>query len=42
MQTLAQGYRGMTVLLNLNWDRIICTGVLVAALYAGAYVGMSF
>ncbi len=40
MQTLAQGYRGVSVLLTLNWDRIIYTGALVGALYAGAYVGM--
>lgn len=39
MQTITQGYKGARLLLNLNWDRIICTGVLVAALYAGAYVG---
>ena len=39
MTTLVQGARGMSVLLRLNWDRIICTGTLVAALYAGAYVG---
>lgn len=40
MQTIAQGYKGMTILVNLNWDRIIYTGTLVAALYAGAYVGL--
>ena len=40
MQAIAQGYKGMRVLLNLNWDRIIYTGTLVAALYAGAYVGL--
>lgn len=42
MQTLAQGYRGFRVIWNLNWDRILCTGVLVGALYAGAYVGMTY
>jgi len=40
MQTIAKGYKGMTVLVKLNWDRIICTGTLIAALYAGAYVGL--
>ena len=40
MQTLTQGYRGITVLLNLNWDRMLYTGALIATLYAGAYVGM--
>ena len=40
MQTLAQGYRGMTILVNLNWDRILFTGALIGALYAGAYVAL--
>lgn len=40
MQTLTQSYKGLTLLMRLNWDRIICTGTLVFALYAGAYVGM--
>jgi hypothetical protein len=40
MRTIARGYKGLTVLLNLNWDRIIYTGTLIVALYAGAYVGL--
>ena len=40
MQTLAQGYKGMTVLLNLNWDRILTTAALIGALYAGSYVAL--
>lgn len=40
MQTLAQGYRGLGVIMRLNWDRIIYTGTLIFALYAGAYVGL--
>lgn len=40
MQTLTQSYRGMTVLMSLNWDRILCTGVLIGALYAGSYVAL--
>lgn len=38
MQTIAQGYRGMSLLMRLNWDRFLTTGALVAALYAGAYI----
>ena len=40
MQTLTQSYRGMTVLVNLNWDRILYTGALIGALYAGSYVAL--
>lgn len=40
MQTLTQGYRGVSVLLTLNWDRILTTGALIGALYAGSYVAL--
>ena len=40
MQTLTRSYRGMTVLVNLNWDRILYTGALIGALYAGSYVAL--
>ena len=40
MQAIAHGYKGVRILFSLNWDRIIYTGTLVAALYAGAYVGL--
>ncbi|SEW07955.1 hypothetical protein SAMN04488515_0953 [Cognatiyoonia koreensis] len=40
MQTLTQGYRGVRVLMNLNWDRILYTGALIAALYAGSYIAL--
>ena len=38
MQTIAQGYRGMSLLMRLNWDRFLMTAALVAALYAGSYI----
>lgn len=40
MQTLAEGYKGLSVFVRLNTDRLIYTGSLIAALYAGTYVGM--
>jgi len=40
MQTLTHGYRGVRVLMTLNWDRIIYTGALIGALYAGSYVAL--
>ncbi len=39
MQTLTQGYRGLSLLVDLNWDRILYVGVIAAALLAGAFVG---
>ena len=38
MQTIAQGYRGMSLLMRLNWDRFLMTAAMIAALYAGAYI----
>lgn len=38
MQTLTKSYRGMSMLMNLNWDRIITTGTVIVSLYAGAYI----
>jgi len=40
MQTLTQGYKGMRILMTLNWDRILCTGTVIVALYAGSYVAL--
>lgn len=39
MQTIANGYRGLSLLLNLNWDRLLYVATLCAALWAGAYLG---
>ncbi|WP_317054651.1 MULTISPECIES: hypothetical protein [Roseovarius] len=39
MQHILKGYRGMALLLNLNWDRILYLATLVVALYAGALLG---
>lgn len=40
MQTLSQGYKGMRVLMTLNIDRVLYTGALIAALYAGSYIAL--
>ena len=40
MQTLAQGYKGVSTLMTLNWDRILTTGALIGALYVGAYIAL--
>ena len=39
MQQIANGYRGLTILVDVNWDRLIYVGTIVLALAAGAFVG---
>lgn len=39
MQTLAAGTRGLSLLFQLNWDRMIYAATILAALLAGAWVG---
>lgn len=39
MQTIAAGYRGLAVLMDLNWDRVLYIATLVFALSFGAWVG---
>ncbi|MFA5538236.1 MAG: hypothetical protein WCZ72_00875 [Gemmobacter sp.] len=39
MQTITKGVRGLSVLMNVNWDRLIALGILAAALLTGAFIG---
>ena len=39
MQTIQTGYRGLTLLFDLNWDRLLYVGTIAGALFLGAYVG---
>lgn len=39
MQQLVSGYRGISLLVNVNWDRIVYLGTIAMALLAGAFVG---
>ncbi len=39
MENVIKGYRGLSLLLNLNWDRIFTLGTVVAGLLAGAFLG---
>ncbi len=39
MNAVATGYRSMSIVLSLNWDRVIYLATLALALMAGAYVG---
>ncbi|WP_255553603.1 hypothetical protein [Maritimibacter sp. DP1N21-5] len=42
MERIEQGYRGLHLLVDLNWDRILYVGTLVAALGCGALLGGFF
>ena len=39
MQTLARGYRGISLMVGLNTDRMFSAAVMVAGLLAGAFIG---
>jgi asparagine N-glycosylation enzyme membrane subunit Stt3 len=39
MQTLTEGYRSMSLLLSINWDRLLYVGTIAVALYLGAVIG---
>lgn len=39
MQTLQQSYRGLSLVMELNWDRILYVATIAFALFAGAYLG---
>jgi hypothetical protein len=39
MQTLQAGYRGMSLLLSINWDRLLYLATIAFALFFGAWLG---
>ena len=39
MQTVIEGYRGLSLLVGLNWDRIFTVGTVIVGLLAGAFLG---
>lgn len=39
MQTIAKSYRGLSVLMDLNWDRVLYLCTIAFALAAGAFLG---
>ncbi|MHA6324052.1 hypothetical protein [Roseivivax sp. CAU 1753] len=39
MHSIQQGYRGLNLILNLNWDRILYVCTIVFALFFGAFLG---
>lgn len=39
MQAMQQTYRGFSLILQLNWDRLLSLFIIAAALFVGAYFG---
>lgn len=39
MHTLQQSYRGLSLLADINMDRLLYVGAIAAALAAGAFIG---
>ncbi len=39
MQTIRSGYQGLSLLVDLNWDRLLYLATLVGALMAGGWIG---
>jgi hypothetical protein len=39
MQAIQNGYRGVSLLMDLNWDRAFFIGAITVALGAGAWIG---
>jgi hypothetical protein len=39
MQTVMDGYRGLSLLVRLNWDALFTVGTIVVGLLAGAFLG---
>jgi hypothetical protein len=41
MQTVMEGYRGLWLIVKLNWDTFFTLGTVVVGLMAGAFLGAS-
>ncbi len=39
MQMVMRGYKGLSLLVWLNWDRVFMMGTVVVGLLAGAFLG---
>ena len=39
MEHILNGYRGLSLLFDLNWDRILYVATIIFALCAGAFIG---
>lgn len=39
MHTIQTGYKGLSLLFELNWDRLLYVATIAVALLLGAYIG---
>lgn len=39
MHTIEQGYRAISLLIDINWDRLLFPSAILAGLMAAAYIG---
>jgi hypothetical protein len=39
MQTIQDGYRSFSLLISINWDRLLYVFAIAASLFLGAYLG---
>ncbi len=39
MQTIQDGYRSVSLLISINWDRMLYVFAIIASLFLGAYLG---
>ena len=39
MQTIGQGYSALSLLIVINWDRLLFPAAILAGLIAAAYIG---
>jgi len=39
MEQIQQSYRGLSLLMQINWDRLLYVGTIAVALGAGAWMG---
>ncbi|EPX78152.1 hypothetical protein [Salipiger mucosus] len=39
MQTINAGYKSLSLLVTINWDRLLYVFTILAALFLGAFVG---
>ncbi|WP_292293306.1 hypothetical protein [Marivita sp.] len=39
MQTIQDGYKTFSLLISINWDRLLYVFAIAASLFLGAYIG---
>jgi hypothetical protein len=38
VEYIEKNYRGLSLIVTLNWDRVLVIGMILAAFYGGAYL----